>query len=260
MKDDSTLVIGVDKKHLEQLAMVWPTWMKWKPSIFNHPIIIFYDHTQVLCSDIYKITKDQIVQVVPYPVDKIDYFFPYDGTRFTDSQRCKMLSGFVYVAGTYVETPYWLKLDTDVVATGQDDWIDSKWFEDDPAIISHPWTFTKPPNQMMLLDEWAEGREGFEGTEPLNLMPQPGSDRVGHKRIISWCSFFQTDFTRMCVRNAIQEDGRFHMPCPSQDGYMWWTAARLGLPIERSNMKRRGWQQWNCMSNIEKHSKISLQS
>jgi len=260
MIPEFSLVVGIDKKHLEQFSYTFPTWQKNKPSILKHPIFIFYDQTQILCQDIYQITNGHDVQVIPYPFDDIDYFYPYDGTRFTESQRCKMLSGFAYVASEYVETPYWLKIDTDVVAAGHDDWIDPKWFEQNPAIVSHPWSFTKPPNQMMLLDEWAEGREGFENTEPLNLIPKPEADRVGHKRIISWCGFFQTGFTRLCTRFARQPDGKFHMPCPSQDGYMWWAAARLGWPIERPNMKKHGWQQWNCMSNIEKHAKLALRT
>jgi len=259
MKNNHTLVLGCDKKHLEQLTYTWPTWVRHKPSIFKQPVIVFYDQNEVIHREVQTVVGNH-AQIVPFPVNGIDFFFPYDGTRFTVSQRCRMLSGFVYVAGEHVKTSYWLKLDTDVVATGQDDWIDPEWFKSKPAIISHPWTFTKPPNQMILLDEWVKGRKGFENTKPLNLIPKPDSDRLGHKRIISWCGFFHTEFTRMCVQYAKQNDGRFHMPCPSQDGYMWWAAARLQWSIERINMKRCGWQQWNCMSNIKKHAEIAMQS
>ena len=44
---DYTLVVGVDDYHLRQLSYTWPTWRKCKPSLLEHPMIVFYDREQV---------------------------------------------------------------------------------------------------------------------------------------------------------------------------------------------------------------------
>ena len=41
------------------------------------------------------------------------------------------------------------------------------------------------------------------------------------------------------------------MPVPSQDGFMFYIAKRLGLPILRTKMKGvRGWEFWSTEANI----------
>jgi hypothetical protein len=173
-----------------------------------------------------------------------------------------MLTGFVYGASLRVQTPYWLKVDTDAVANGMPDWINPDWFKDDPAIVSHPWAFTKPPDQLIQLDRWVDDHpqmlHRLHDKPSLNLHPKPGSDRVGHKRIISWCAFFDTSFTKFCVEWARNTCGWGHMPVPSQDGFMWYCAKRLELPIIRTQMKKRGWEQWMTRANIMAASRRAM--
>jgi len=158
------------------------------------------------------------------------------------------------VAAERVWTDYWLKLDTDIVATGNDDWINPDWFVDDPAIVSAAWSYTKPPDQMVKLDRWAELHRDVLGIvaekPPLNLVPKPGEVRLRHKRIISWCAFFQATLTALCAGLAKATCGPGQLPVPSQDGYMFYVAKRLGLPIMRTNMKALGWEQWHTEHNI----------
>ncbi|MBD3404678.1 MAG: hypothetical protein GF411_00915 [Candidatus Lokiarchaeota archaeon] len=255
---DFTIVCGVDKKHLEQLELVWPTWKKNKPSLLNHPMVIFYDASdfnrcrQVCYSDI--IDHPNLTYTI-WPPEHV--YYPGDpNDKWTNPQRYKMLAGFVYVS-RLIETPYMLKLDTDVVASGFDEWIDPGWFEDEPAIVSHRWNFTKPRDQMLTLDRWAsdcrDNLPEFENTNPLNLKPHPDKDRLGHKRIISWCSFWNVSFVRMCSSMAGRTCGSYRMPVPSQDGFLWYCAKRLNKGIVRTNMKGRGWQQWMTMRNIRNH-------
>ena len=163
-----------------------------------------------------------------------------------------MLSGFVHVAAEHVRTEFWLKLDVDCVATMHPDWIDEAWFVDEPAIVAQRWGFTKPANQMLDLDRWALRLFDELPSEPLNLRPNEGSSRLNHKRIISWCGFFQTEFTRTCSRLANESGYINSMPVASQDGYMWYVAKRFGLPIKRVDMKQRGWQHWLTMRNIKR--------
>lgn len=259
-----TLVLGLDAKHLQQLRWVWPTWQRHKPSVCRQPIVAFYDHEQICVNDI----KDVIGNCftgVPWPPPGVVY---RGGTsKWDNPQRMKMLSGFIHVVAKYVETDYWLKLDTDVVATdGPDEWVDTSWFHyqpfdngstiepKQPAIVAQHWHYTKPPTQMMQLDGWVAMNhsvlEDFHGTRPVNLPPQPGMNKVKHPRICSWCAFFRTDFTCKCAEYSILTQPYGHMPVASQDGFQWYCAARLGLPLVRTNMRRYGWDFKSTMSNV----------
>ena len=246
---DYTVVLGVDRKHLDQLKMVWPTWVAHKrESVANKPLVVFFDREQI---DQHELTAlfamHPDFSCVPWPPP--DVVYEEDGSdRFHQPQRTKMLSGFIHVAAKMVATPYWLKLDTDVTATGgPEDWVDPKWFEDNPAIVSQGWAYTKPPNQMMDLDAWVENNweelAYFCGTKPLNMRPNPGSDVLRHKRIISWCAFFNTDATQTCALMAEKVCGLGRIPVPSQDGYFYYVAKRMGWPIVMPNMKKLGWTQ-----------------
>ena len=175
-----------------------------------------------------------------------------------------MLAGYVYVPAVAVKTPYWLKLDTDAVATGMEDWIDPEWFKDDPAIVSHPWGFTRPPNQMLELDAWVQEHLDvmpmFQGSKPLNLAPKPGEERVRHSRIISWCAFFKTSFNKACASAAAASLGMCQLPVASQDGFTFYCAKRLGLGIVRPSMKRCGWNVWSTEWNISYHARQAMES
>jgi hypothetical protein len=239
--------------------MTWKTWQRHKPSTMDCPILIVYDRQQVLPSRIVDLLgTDSLggagVQCYSWPPTDVEY--PAGTDKWTDSQRYRMLSGFVHATAKMVDTPFWLKLDTDVVATGQDNWIDPNWFSDNPAIVAQPWGFTKPANQMVDLDTWV-ATHGDVLTElrskpPLNLRPKPGWSMIRHPRIISWCGFFNTEFTRKCSEWAELTCGHGLLPVPSQDGFIWYCAARLGLPIVRPQMKNLGWEHWSTDGNVQK--------
>jgi len=259
---DYTTVIGVDAWHLKQLAWTWPTWRRHKPSLLKQPMIVFYDWRQIVPCQVRGVVDHPDFKMVPWPPEGVAY--SGDGTeKWTNPQRHKMFAGFVHTAARHVKTPYWLKIDTDVVATGQDDWIDPEWFKDGPAIVSHPWSFTRPPEQMLELDKWVQDnpvelRILGETAPPLGLTPEPGSDRVYHKRIISFVGFFSTFFTRVCAGLAESTCGPSQIPVPSQDGYTYYVAKRGGLSVVRTSMKERGWQQWHTFGNIRRYAEEAL--
>lgn len=263
MIPEYTTVVGVDKNHLEQLSYTWPTWCKHKPHILLHPMIVFYDYRQVSEYQVRRIVDHPQLALVPWPFPGVEQWQGDKTSKWDDPQRNKMLCGFVHVAARYVKTPYWLKIDTDVVAAAQNEWIDVGWFDGNPAIIAHRWTFTKPPNQMELLDQWAADHMDvlpfMWHTKPLDLHPKPGWDRLSHKRIISWCGFFQTSFTRLCVTAAsLTCELPLHLPVPSQDGFMFYMATRLGFPIVSTNLKKLGWQHWSTMNNVICYSQKAM--
>lgn len=250
MTPSFTVVVGVDKAHLPHFECVIKTWQRFKPSLFEHPWVIFYDDSMT-AEEILDITDEAgVEQLVLYrwPDDDRVQYPPGDGTKWTDRQRYKMLAGFVHVPARIVSTLYWLKLDLDVVAAGHDDWIDPSWFNDRPVIIAHKWSYTKPANQILMLDEWASTINAnqfypYLSKPPLKLAPSsPDSNIVGHKRIISWCGFFDTAFTQICSIIASRSCGSCKLPVPSQDGYLFYMAKRAGLPVVRTNMKARGWK------------------
>lgn len=253
---DITLVLGVDAKHLRQLSVVWPTWMRHKPELGDFPLLLFYDEREV--------TERAIRSVIGHREKCILFPWPAPGVVYggdpTDKwyrpQRYKMLAGFVHVPAMHCTTNYWLKLDTDVVATGCPNWIQDSWFVNEPSIVSHRWGYTKPADQMLRLDTWVdENRDKLEmlrRCEPLRLAPAKGSSLVRHDRIISWCGFFHVSFTKFCSQWANSTIGEYRLPVPSQDGYLWYCAQRLGLEIKRTNMKVLGWQQWDNETNIRR--------
>lgn len=257
-KIDYTVVIGVDAGHIDQMRLSMPTWAKHKPDLLNHPLVCFYDRDSV--------TPDDVKRALPPWRNFVLYAWPptdaepWDGdpnSKWTNPQRAKMLSGFVHVPPRTVSTKYWLKLDLDAVALGQPDWIDPSWFDGDPAIISHPWSYTKPPDQMMNLDKWVSDHKvhmppEFD-TPPLMLVPEPGSNLVKHERIISWCAFFEMDFSVLYSEIAEDVCGTGKLPVPSQDGYHWYCAARSKRLIRTVNMKRRGWAQCHGKQSIIDH-------
>jgi hypothetical protein len=253
---DFTSVVGVDAKHLAQLQMTWPTWKRHKPSLLNHRMLIFYDRDQVTPEAVRLVVDHPNMAMLPWPMRGVSYQLP-NTTKWNNSQRYKMLAGFVHVPAIYCHTKYWLKLDTDVVATGNDGWIDRNWFAHTPAIVSHPWGFSKPADQMLILDDWANTHADvlpYFVNPPLNLKPGMGDDKVRHPRIISWCAFFNLDFTRLAARMADNSAGRFALPVPSQDGYLWYVAQRMNLDILRIDMKSLGWEHWHTMANVSHRS------
>lgn len=252
---DFTVVLGVDAKHLKQLSWTYATWRRRKPSLLNHPLLIFYDHEQVKPDDIYRVVEHDNLRLKPWPLIDPRYYKSTDSDKFSSTQRYKMLSGFVHVPARWVDTPYFLKLDTDTIAADMDDWIEPSWFDNEPAIVSHPWGFTRPADQLDKLNHWVnihtDALPKLWKTEPLNLSPQPEADRVSHPRIISWCAFVNTAFNRLCADYAtITTPLPYHLPIPSQDTYLWYMAARMGMPIVRTSMKRRGWEVWMTDHNI----------
>lgn len=260
---DFTTVIGVDAGRLEHLRLTFPTWKKFKPEIMQNRLVVFYDHHSIAGpGPIIQILKDHpSVTCCSWPPLGVTHEGT-PGDRWNDPQRAKMLSGFIHTVYHQVQTPYWLKLDVDAVATGPEPWIDKSWWIDSayyecrPAIIAPPWGYSKPADVMMKLDEWVMRNQdnpamiGLTSNQPLGLVPKPGSSLVRHPRIISWCAFFHTGFTKLCARLATATCGSGKMPVSSQDGFMWYIAERMKRPIVRARMT--GWKHCSKVTNIKK--------
>ena len=252
---DYTTVIGIDNSTLPQIRLTWPTWKKHKPSLLNHPMIVFHDR-DVRPADVRDVVDHPNLDVVPWP-PRSDVVYEGSGTtKWNSPQRAKMLAGFVYTSLS-VTTPYWLKIDTDVVATGRDNWIDLSLFENFPVIVAPKWGYTKPAWQMLELDHWVDRNSSHSAfgrlvrNKPLNLVPELGSNKVIHRRICSWCAFFSTPFTQMCATVSSTSVGTCKLPVPSQDGFMWYVAKRGDYLIREMKPKALGWNVRNGLKNIQ---------
>jgi hypothetical protein len=255
------VVVGVDEKHLPQLAPMLQHWHRAQRGLFSVPWRVFYDFQGVCPKDVLeafrKPHRPPELTIHSWPAPGIEYP-PGDGTKWTDPQRHKMLAGFVYTAGTHVKAQYWLKIDLDVVSTSTGRWIQPEWFDGRPAIVASPWGYTKPAGQMAYLDAWFDRTNRLRldpdlldhrFTEPLRIGTPAGAtlanagsvSRDRHARIASWLGFFETEFTKQCMRAAANTVGFAKLPVASQDGFMWYMAARMGLPIKRIQMKNHGW-------------------
>jgi hypothetical protein len=227
---DFTTVVGVDEEHLAELRLTWPTWVRNRPEILDRPLLLICDadHSVGQWQDALRFLGHPQVTVVAWNQNGV-------------SQREKMLTGLTLGPGRYVTTQWYLKLDTDVVATRPDCWIRPEWFAPDctgrqPVFISSPWGYTKPADAIARLDQWAASVPELAAYPSLNLPARPGARLVAHRRIISWCFFGDTAWTRQMAAYC---GGR--LPVPSQDTYLWYCAARRGDCYRRINMKHSGW-------------------
>lgn len=251
-----TVVLGVDKKHLVNLKTVLPNWLKYQPELFEHPFVIFYDRESTNAEEVYATWSSPLVSpkvarlnLVPWPPLEVTY--PEGTCKWDNQQRHKMLAGFVHAPPTVVDTPYWLKLDLDVLCTQTGAWVLPWWFNDVPAIVAPPWGYTKPIDQMDKLDEWANVFANADHP-PLCIPRGDHVTMLRHHRICSWLGFFNTKFSQFCSEAATATLGLGQIPVPSQDGFHWYMARRFGWPILRANIKATG---WDVKSNFEKARK-----
>lgn len=235
-----TTVVGVDARTLEQLRLSLPTWARYRRELFRQPWLIFYDARQVHPAKIADVfpagDRPRDVRALQWPSSELTEYH---------SQRERMLSGFVHAA-RYVQTPWWVKIDTDAVALRESDWAPADWFErpEPPVWVASPWGYTKPADQMARLDDWADGVPQLREHARLDLPYEDGARRCRHKRMASWVSFYRSDWTRWASDLARHYCGLDRIPVPSQDGYHFYLAARTKAPTLRAQMKRRGWT--NC--------------
>lgn len=237
-KFEFTTIVAVDQAHLVELRLVWPTWRTNRPEILENPLLIVCDASNS------EVEWQKKLRFVDHPNKRL-VLWDMPGIQ----QREKMLSSLVFVAAREVKTPWYLKLDTDTVATISGPWIRPEWFLPDeqgrvPAFVSHPWGYTKPANALELLDDWADGIPQLSHYPRLNIRGPFGATAVRSKRIISWCFFGRTNWTAEVASYATDR-----LPIPSQDTFLWYCAARRGDHFRRVGMK-------NCWRHVGRRSRL----
>lgn len=240
---DCTLVVVLDAAHLGQWRVSWPTWAKHRPELLEWPLLVVLDGQQLPEPDL---------RFVQHPNMQITQWNGKVGDApdcFWGTQREKMLSAFVHVPARHVQTEYYLKLDTDVVAMERnDDWVQQKWFENDPVYVGKGWGYTKPPWHMSTMDDWGNWHREVRHHPPLNLKPTESGKIIRHKpnRMISWCMFAKTEWTAHIASYCDFPT----LPIPSQDNFIWYMAERMRETCMTTNMKKFGWSWQSRMKNI----------
>ena len=228
---DCTLVVALDQEHLEEWKITWPTWVKFHPIITQMPLLVICDATQLPEKEWQKRLEF---------LGQEYYYCGFEG-QF-DSQREKMVSSFVLKAPFEIDTCWYLKLDTDAIAISQASWPKTEWFDLDaqgriPSFISSPWPYSKPADVLDRLDDWGDKVPGLLEFPRLNVPRDPQSGIVRKPRVISWCYFGHTGWTRQMARLAGDK-----LPVPSQDTYLWYCAERRGDFYRTVKMAHHGWK------------------
>jgi hypothetical protein len=229
-----TLIVGLDGPHLKELRRTWPTWRQFKPDILQMPTVVFFDPTQVDPREASFLNEHPLIRWIPWRLEA------------ARNQREKMISGFFHIAAREVSTPWYLKLDTDTVATGPGNWLQDQWFEKDasgklPVFIAPRWSYTKPRYALDVLDDWADGVPELARFPRLNIGYNSNSRRVRSKRIISWFFLGQTDWTKGLLP-WLDPGGR--LPVPSHDTFLYYCAARRKERVIRLKMEATGFAHW----------------
>ncbi len=229
---DYTIVCAVDARTIDQLRLVWPTWRRHKPELLDHEMLLICDGTPETLPE-----WERRLEWLDHP----KRFLTMWSWGLELTQRERMLTAFVHVPPRLVSTPYWLKIDTDAVASGPQQWVKEKWFANKPALIASPWGYTKPAWMLYTIEEWADSIPELASHPRLGFVPtEPDQETYHYSRIGSWLCFFDTEFTRQVAKWV---PGR--LPVPSEDTYHWYCALRLQREVVKVKFKNLGWSNWH---------------
>lgn len=226
-----TTVVAFDAQYFEQFRVTWPTWRALKPEVTEWPLLLMVDGRRGA-----GVSRAMIRDVIGAKANVriVWWLWPYNDWSL--SQRERMLTALV-AAAQYVETPYYFKIDTDVVATRAGEWLAPWWFEHNPVLVSPAWGYSRPADVIDRLDIWGDKCPDMADFGRLGITAPPGSTRVRHRRIAGFAMFGRTDWTREMWRLA---QGR--LPVPSQDTYLWYCAERRREFYRRVRMRELGWE------------------
>lgn len=219
-----TVVTAVDRAYLPSLKANFPKWMRTEGLIENRWICYYNGVTPEDLA-----FMDGRAKLIPWN-------FPA-----ASSQRENMLTAFVLGTARDVETEYWIKIDSDVkpmdIANRKYDFRlefpRKAWHG---VLAGHKWNYTKPGSFLVDLERWAAVNPAFAGTKPVfkedDYPTMLAAKRYGHPRIASYICLHKSEF----VRRAAAAAGA-RLPVPSHDSYLFYCAARWGLPIARLKFK-----------------------
>lgn len=253
---DFTVVVGLDKRTLEQWSVSLPTVAALRPELLERPWTIFYDFAQISANDVLRLAEahgldsSPHLRFVPWPTERVEAEYA--------SQRAKMLAGFVHVPGLNVSTPWWMKLDTDVIASPTErPWVEAEWFADDVVLVASPWGYGKAKGDSRTIEQWCLSLESWGDivwptTQRLGLEKDIRGSKLVRPRFWSPVSYYRRDWTKRISELCVSCYGIGGMPVPSQDTVHWYAAERTGAKYLTVNMKRHGWTFTTGINNLRR--------
>ena len=235
---DFTTVVAVDSKTLPQLVVSAPTWRLNAPEIWERPLRVIYDETQL------NLMTLKYVNATHWQHSQISFHaWPPAGVEY-ETQREKMLSAHFFFAPQLCQTEWLLKLDTDAICHTRRDWLNPDWFkplDDGQEIVAAcpGWGYSLiERGSPAIFNRWAD--KVLAGTAPIQFALSQDGRKALHRRWASWLGFYRTAWAKWCA--SVCEG--FRMPIASEDGMRSMIAARMGSPWRGYGAKRLGWS--NC--------------
>lgn len=228
LNNDITLVLCVDKNHIDELKFAWKTWAAFQPEITNlKNKILIYD--------------EEISEDIRKHLDFIDDSFvlhKFVNKKYYSSQRDAMLTAW-FEGFKLVKTPFYLKIDTDCYATKHNNkWIQMINDRYKHVFISNPWGYTKNAERISTLEKWSETISIFDDEPKLNLTVNQNNTII-HSRIISFIFIGNTEWTNN-MSKFCWKDNHFELPVASHDTFLWYCAARGNYNYKTVKFKKYG--------------------
>jgi hypothetical protein len=215
-----TTCIAVDREHLAELREVWPTWQRWHPELTESRTIVISDNGYDLPMSGQHVTN-------------------YLATYVGETQKDRMLGSLLYTAPPLIETPYWLKIDCDTIATGPGPPL-TDFIEGVDSIAASPWPYSKPVDAITQLNDWYGAVTGEPPLEGVQYRPEGHSrerERAYYPRIIGWITIVNTAFSRHVAEFLVKHPP----PFISHDTLLWYLAERWNMPAKKIKFGRLGW-------------------
>lgn len=217
-----TTVVALDGGHIGEFRSTWPTWRRHKPQLADSPMLLILD-TQTEPPGGYYLPAD-------LPEHKI-VFWPGLPDR---PQRERMLTALTLLPGHYVETPWYVKIDTDTVAVDDGPWLPK---HPDAVFYASPWGYTKPGQFILDLEAWGNSHPFLGKLPELGIRVAHPQKRCRHRRVISYVMLVDTGWSREAAGLAGDS-----LPVPSQDTFLWYVAQRTGKSWVRWQFKDMGFR------------------
>tara|TARA_Y100000310_G_scaffold159589_1_gene159150 strand:+ start:1330 stop:2142 length:813 start_codon:yes stop_codon:yes gene_type:complete len=250
-----TVVVGVDEHTLPMLEVSLPTWLKNRPQMRDMPWLVFYDGLE---------SRPSLEFLHRMPLVNWEALIAYHGSQY-ETQREKMLSGWVHVPPKYVTTPFWMKIDCDALALEpNEDWLDPEWFEPDGlnrynCWIASGWNYSKSKGGGGSIWNWADNLEAwgdsFTGLPRLGLRERIVGDKIKYPRMASWLSYYRTDWTKELSKSCSDFCGEGKCVVPSQDTTAWYFSERRQDKVHKAKQKKRGWTNVSRLGNLRERAR-----
>lgn len=221
---DFTTVVGIDEEHYEEWLIARESFERLAPRVLNR--LLFLVDEEFWSSEVLKELSQSAKQYLMVPVPPSDA-----------PQRARMLTALTTMPHEHIDTPWFLKLDTDAVAVG-DIRIPQAVVSGDMVLAAPKWGYTKPATMMTTLAEWTLLIPEFYGQE--RRLPEYRVDglKAKYPRIISYFCWVNTAWSKE-INERYLPDGK--LPVPSQDTFLWHMTRIREEPALRLSGPDRDW-------------------